>query len=247
MKKAKKAQSVVAKRRFQHRARKDEEKSEVRQKILMAARQEFAKHDPADVSIRRIAAAAGYSQGTIYQYFVDRRELLIAVKIDGYETLYRQLLGIERDITDSRTRLKEMFRRYLTFWVEHPTDFKVIFSMTAIEERRMKSGYSFADTDVSRGTSKAFMRAVGSFLQGQGAKLDRGTVAVLTSALYSAIQGTITTRLQMPTIRWPESEVMADLLLEAILDSWSANVPKAKKPRKPVWTVAPIDKSTANS
>lgn len=231
MKKSTAAQEVTVKRRFQRRARKDEDKTKVREQILTAARNEFAQHDPADVSIRRIATAAGYAQGTIYHYFTDRRALLIAVKIQSYEKLYRQLLDIERDINDGRKRLTAMFRRYLSFWLANPTDFKIIFSTANIEERQTKDGYTFADTEVSQGTSKAFMRAVEDFFVQLGAQLDRRTVAVMTSALYSAIQGTISTRMQMPTIRWPRSEVMADILLESILDAWAANTPEAKKRR----------------
>lgn len=226
---ARSARNAPAKRRFSKRARSEEGKSEVRQKILMAARGEFAKHDPSDVSMRRIATAAGYSPGTIYQYFGDRRELLIAIKVEGYAALYRQLLRIASEVEDSRKRLKEMFLTYLTYWVEHPTDFKVIFSMAALEDRQTKSGYSFADTEVSQGTSKAFMRAVESFLLDSGATPDERTVAALTSALYSAVQGTIATRLQIPTIQWPRSEDMAEVILEAVLTSWSANPPKVRK------------------
>jgi AcrR family transcriptional regulator len=244
MKKA--TQDATVKRRFQRRARKDEDKSKVRDQILAAARNEFAEHDPADVSIRRIAASAGYAQGTIYQYFTDRRALLIAVKIESYEKLYRQLLEIEQNISDGRTRLEGMFRRYLSFWLANPTDFKIIFSTASLEERQTKDGHTFADTEVSRGTSKAFMRAVENFFVQRGAQLDRRTIALMTSALYSAIQGTISTRLQMPTIKWPRSEVMADILLGSILDAWAADVREGKVPP----TAKPRDrsiKSTAKS
>ena len=238
MKKAKPTgETAPPKRRFQYRARQDADKAELKQRIIKVARREFAKRDPSSVSIRKIAAAAGYSQGTIYQYFEDRRDLLIAVKIDGYESLYHQLLEIERSVSDSKRRLKEMFLAYLRFWNNNPNDFRVIFSMTeTAEERRRKSGQTFADTEVSRGTSKAFMRAVGSFLADRGCRFDRKTIAAMTSTLYSAVQGTISTRLQMPTLKWPESEVMGELVLDAILDSWSSKAAKAaqREPAAPL-------------
>jgi AcrR family transcriptional regulator len=236
MKKTSATQETSVKRRFQRRARKEEDKTKVREQILAAARSEFAQHDPADVSLRRIAAAAGYAQGTIYQYFADRRALLIAVKIESYEKLYRQLLDIEHNVSDARARLKEMFRRYLSFWLANSTDFKIIFSTSAIEERQTKDGYSFADTEVSQGTSKAFMRAVDDFFLQNGRRVDRKTVAIMTSTLYSAIQGTISTRMQIPTIQWPRSEIMGEILLDSVLDAWAASIlaeNKQKSAEKP--------------
>ena len=58
------------------RAHSPEDKARVRQAFIDAGKQLMRTEEPESVSLRRIASAAGYSPGTIYQYFHDHRELL---------------------------------------------------------------------------------------------------------------------------------------------------------------------------
>lgn len=53
--------------------------AEVRRKLLDAAIAEFAAHGYARANINRISRAAGFAQGTIYNYFPSKRALLAAV------------------------------------------------------------------------------------------------------------------------------------------------------------------------
>ncbi len=54
-------------------------KTEVRQRILTAAEQEFKQHGYMDASIRTIADSAGISLGNIYRYFNNKEALFCAV------------------------------------------------------------------------------------------------------------------------------------------------------------------------
>lgn len=51
---------------------------ETRMNLLEAAAHEFAQHGYAGANVNRIAAAAGFSVGTVYNYFPSKRELMLA-------------------------------------------------------------------------------------------------------------------------------------------------------------------------
>lgn len=75
------------------------------EKILDAAEQLFAEHDPAAVGMREIARAAGCSRATLYRYFDNREALHTAYVHRWANTLYRQLGGSLAGIDDPHQRL----------------------------------------------------------------------------------------------------------------------------------------------
>jgi AcrR family transcriptional regulator len=63
-----------------------EKREDVRSKILAAAVEVFAKRGYDDSSLKRVAAAAGFSKGAVYSNFENKDELffeLVASRIDG--------------------------------------------------------------------------------------------------------------------------------------------------------------------
>lgn len=50
-----------------------------KQKILDAARDEFAEHGPTGTTVDRIAAVAGVNKERIYNYFGNKRDLFMTV------------------------------------------------------------------------------------------------------------------------------------------------------------------------
>lgn len=74
-------------------------------RILDAAEQVFASHDPAGVGMGEIARAAGCSRATLYRYFENREVLYAAYVRRWARALSRQLAERLTEIGDPRERL----------------------------------------------------------------------------------------------------------------------------------------------
>jgi AcrR family transcriptional regulator len=223
-----------AKRRIQRRARQPADKEQLREKFIEIARGEFAKHDVESVSLRRIAALAGYSQGTLYQYFPSKVALLIAVKQENFEEIVQRMLAIAAAPQDGRTRLGRILLAYVEYWAQHPDHFKSLFSMTGtIEDRRMPDGTLFGESPIAQQPMGIFADAVAAFFADHGAEAERRLLRLLTSTLIAAAHGAVALPLGTPSMKSPPIPAMAKLLVEATLHSWETRLRAARN--EPGW------------
>ena len=56
-----------------------EMRGQTRQMLLQAATAEFARQGYAQANINRISQSAGFAKGTVYNYFVSKRALMLAL------------------------------------------------------------------------------------------------------------------------------------------------------------------------
>ena len=104
--------------------------------ILDAAKKAFAEHGFEAVSIAQIAKAAGVSDGLVYHYFRDKRDLLFHVLNAFYE---RIIVDLDETVLRERTfgeRLEALIRTHLRVFVSD-TDLCRLF----IAEVRVAADY----------------------------------------------------------------------------------------------------------
>jgi AcrR family transcriptional regulator len=97
-----------------------------RQRILIAALQEFSERGYHACTIDSIADRAGIAKGTVYRYFHTKEALFTALKDDtigGFIELARQDLSQQDDILKI---IESVIRIYLTFFEKNSSFFKVI-------------------------------------------------------------------------------------------------------------------------
>lgn len=76
------------------------EKEELRQQILDAARELFITENYEDVSMRKVADRIEFSQTTIYLYFKNKADLLIAISEKIRHNLLDTLGRLSKDAGD---------------------------------------------------------------------------------------------------------------------------------------------------
>lgn len=106
-----------------------QEKGDVRQEILDAAREMFVKEGYANVSMRKIADKIGYSPTTIYLYFKDKSDLLHQICEESFAQLARNIISIQNLSANSLEKLRMGMREYINFGLKHPSHYEVIFIM----------------------------------------------------------------------------------------------------------------------
>lgn len=106
--------------------RKARAKENLRQEILDAARDLFAKHGYDAVSMRKIAEKIEYSQTTIYLYFESKDEILDCLCEETFAKLIKKLELIEKDDSaDPLDVLRRGIRAYIDFGLKNPNHYIV--------------------------------------------------------------------------------------------------------------------------
>jgi len=92
-------------------------------------------------SLRKVARRAGVSHNAPYNHFADKRDLLAAVAADGFATLGERIITATSGIEDAQTALVKSALVYVTFGVENPAHYRLMFSsaLTTAQEGRPES------------------------------------------------------------------------------------------------------------
>ena len=137
--------------------RKAREKEELRERILDAARVILLRDGHDGLSIRKVAKAIEYSPGTIYLYYKDKDELMLALHRDAFQrkgSLFAPLLGI----TDYTARLEAMGRAYIQHAVDSPADFHLMFVDKCPIQRLQEEGQDWRNGQTALDMLKACIR-----------------------------------------------------------------------------------------
>lgn len=112
--------------------RKEREREQKRRLILDAAKELFIRQGFDNVSMRGIAAAAGYSPAAIYRYFSGKRAILSHLRNEGFREFHAGQKARAGDV-EPVEMLQRAGRNYLRFAIENPDDFHLMFC-TSCEE-----------------------------------------------------------------------------------------------------------------
>ncbi|MES2732822.1 MAG: TetR/AcrR family transcriptional regulator [Bacteroidota bacterium] len=110
--------------------RKEREKQEMRDLILVESTRMFIEEGYEKTSIRNIADRIEYSPATIYLYYKDKDAILYDIHEQGFEKLSEKLSGMAK-IQNPYERLLQMGHLYLQFAFENPEYYDLMFIMRA--------------------------------------------------------------------------------------------------------------------
>jgi AcrR family transcriptional regulator len=83
-------------------------------------------------SLREVARRAGVSHNAPYNHFADKRELLAAVAATGFAQLGERILAAISGIENAQTALERGALAYVTFGVENPAHYRLMFSSALV-------------------------------------------------------------------------------------------------------------------
>lgn len=105
--------------------RRERERQALKERILDAAREMFVRDGYEAVTLNKIAEAVEYTPGAIYQYFKDKRALVMAIIQADYLALKKEILKCT-DIPDPLERLIQMAQVYARWGATHPNHYCLI-------------------------------------------------------------------------------------------------------------------------
>ncbi|HLH10010.1 MAG TPA: TetR/AcrR family transcriptional regulator [Terriglobales bacterium] len=198
--------------------RREREKSEVRDKILDAARELFLSEGYEGVSMRKVADKIEYTPTTIYSYFVDKEDLFRQLCHEDFGKLAEvfQSASISEDPVE---RLKQIGKLYIDFGVRFPNHYKLMF-MTPhpaaelddvdceVRGNPEKDAYAFLKHTVQRAIDAAMFRE------------EFHDAELIAQTLWAAVHGVIALHIAKSHDQWVEWRAMeqrVDFMLDAIL------------------------------
>ncbi|OIQ49882.1 putative HTH-type transcriptional regulator [Pseudodesulfovibrio hydrargyri] len=108
--------------------RREQDREKMRRRILDAARQLFVKEGFDNVSLRRIASRIEYSPAALYRYFRNKREILSALREEGFARFVERQKRTRRRFPDPLDRLRAGAREYIGFALSEPDHYHLMFS-----------------------------------------------------------------------------------------------------------------------
>lgn len=109
--------------------RKERHKEDLKNDILVAARELFTEKGFEATSIRAIAEKIEYSPATIYLYYQNKNDIIHALHSEGFKLLTSKFQALA-DIKEGFKRLVKMGHAYMQFAIEYPDVYKLLFVMS---------------------------------------------------------------------------------------------------------------------
>jgi len=180
------------------RARREQEKEDLRRVILDAAGELFLEQGYEGFSMRRVAELIGYSATTIYRYYEDKDDLLFAVVNEGFSEFARQLKEAAEGVSNPLKRLEALWHAYVRFGLNNPVYYQMMFMQRAdllFESRREQTRPMVESFDALQRAVRAAMDA---------GVMKRGDVETYSRVIWSLVHGVTALALANPKRFTPE-------------------------------------------
>ena len=160
------------------------EKRNMQDIILKTAMKLFLKKGFEKVTIRRIADAIEYSPATIYLYFTGKDEILFALHEQGFEELHKLQQAV-LSIKDPVERLRRLGRVYITFALEKPEYYDLMFIM----RRPIRKFMEDAEWTAGRRSYEILKKTVEDCIEAE--YLPEGNLDIVTFSVWSLVHGIV--------------------------------------------------------
>jgi AcrR family transcriptional regulator len=215
--------------------RRQREKTQVREKILDAALEFFAREGVEGVTMRALADAIEYSPPVIYAHFRDKDAII-------RELCNRQIRGLAQAFStygalDPVERLRRIGYAYTDFAVQHPSHFRFLFltehALPGAEELGddpEQNAYAFLKQTVKDGLAAGVFRA---------GYTDAEEIAQLCWGSAHGLVALHNTKAEAGWIEWRDARTSARRLIDATLDG-IVKPEAAKRAARPASRRAPV-------
>ena len=106
-----------------------EEIENTRGRILDTALNIIIEEGFNNLSVRKIASRLGVTATTIYNYYTNKDEINLMIRIRGFEKLYDLLTKRSAPVNNIEDRLKAMIRAYIEFGITNPSYYDIMFNL----------------------------------------------------------------------------------------------------------------------
>lgn len=193
--------------------------AEMRDRIMRAARDLFARAGYEGVSMRKLATEAGCAPAALYAYFPNKRAVLRVL----WEDVFGELGNVLRQEIDAQhdplVRLHALITATTRFWLDRPQDFRAIFLIQ--DEPQGPDGTYFAD-------EPGVIFSLGLILEAARAAADSGLTRIqdadrIMSICIAGINGIALNLITVPEYDWGEKDAVVEDAATTIINGLKAS------------------------
>jgi AcrR family transcriptional regulator len=196
---------------------------QLREEIVRAAARLIAENGGDSLTLRAVARAAGITAPSIYAHFADLNEVMKAVVETTFHALVTHLRRTVTDIEDPVARLRAACQGYVTFALEEPNQYRVLFN--AYPYRLATRPHKTVDT--IRGAD-AFAFLHDGIRDCVAAGRSRSVEPALdATALWVALHGYVSLQAGVRNFPWPPEDDLINALVDRLaqLNTVNADLP----------------------
>lgn len=183
-----------------------------RGEILQAAERIFLLEGYQGATIRKIADEVGVSSTALYMHFRDKDEILLEICDQAIELLLKQNSEIAARPIDAVARVRLMLDAYMTFALENPNAYQLVFCGQSgiVSEEKQAATEALGDRcyEVWSGT----VREIGAT-----GRLRTGTADSAAQSMWAACHGLVALLLTKPRFHWAATEELRVVMLDGLL------------------------------
>lgn len=182
--------------------RREKHKAALRSELIDAARELVRQHGYEGLTIRKLAQSVGYAPMSVYSYFADKQDILLALAEDAFATLARRIEAQPAD--DPLEALRVVMAEYAAFGLGNPNEYRIVF-MT--EKTRPPEGKTFAEMEAGNPALKVLVSRVEACIA--AGKL-RGDPHAIADMLWAVGHGTISLLITFPFHPFGDPQAFVD-------------------------------------
>jgi AcrR family transcriptional regulator len=205
--------------------RREKHKAALRSELVAAAHELVRQEGYEGLTIRKLAKRVGYAPMSVYSYFADKQEILVALAEDAFATLARRIEAQPSD--DPIEALRVVMTEYAAFGLGNPNEYRTVF-MT--EKTRPPEGKTFAQMEADNPAMKVLVSRVEACIA--AGKL-HGDANAIADMLWAVGHGTISLLITFPFHPFGDPQAFVKRMCDFSLSGLS------------VQTVAPLDGQAA--
>jgi len=192
--------------------RREREKTELRERILDAARNIVRREGFGALTVRKIADAIEYAPGTLYLYFENRDAIARELSFEGFRKLLEGFAPAEA-IVDPLARLEAIGRAYVRFGMENPEIYRLVF----MEDPQLTTAvFKAAGDDPGQRAYRALIDPLEE-LRKAGRLRPGAEVQALADTLWAVVHGIVSLKLTCPGFPVTPAEPLVDTALRTFL------------------------------
>jgi AcrR family transcriptional regulator len=187
----------------------------LRHDILTAARDIVVEHGhETAVTLRGVARRVGIAAPSIYPHFDSPEAIVQALVVETFETLGSHVSEATRLLDDPRERLLAGCRAYITFGLENPSLYGLLFNTNRQLGGQSPDGRPPTEDDLRGGAFGLLVDGVDDCIQ---AGISSATSAPATAIdIWVAMHGIVSLRGAQYQMPWPPRHVMEPPILLAL-------------------------------
>jgi AcrR family transcriptional regulator len=194
----------------------------LRRDLIEATRRMLIEQgDPAQVSLRGVAARVGVTAPAIYRHFPDKDAMLLAAAADEFAAFDRIIVAAAGQGTGPFDALARAGRAYLAFGLDHPGPYRVLFGATgAALKAKQQLPREFKTGKAEFATLVRLVQAcIDDTASGSGrrdAVRPAPDAFILAVEAWTLLHGLVDLRITRTAFPWPS--------IDAVFDSWTSKL-----------------------